>query len=123
MTQSTSDPTYNSLCTLRSRDNRLLLRARHKRVAHATATRGCHERLTKERRDAVLMHQAWDELAQAAPRIASALELYHFEGLSTYGVATALGRSLKSGVFYLRAGQLFLERSLRRAAVVPPVEK
>lgn len=73
MKQSSSTRIDNSFCTLRSRDNHLLLRAQRARQAHATATWSHRERLTKAEKDAVLMHQVWDELAQTASLIARAL--------------------------------------------------
>lgn len=78
---------------------------------------------TQAESDAALVHCAWDQLAQTAPQLATALELREYGRLNVRGVATAMGRSLQTGAFYLRMGEVHLARSLRRGDANARCEK
>lgn len=100
--------------TIRSLYNRLRRRAREKRVQAETALCRRANQCSEAEQNALRLHRAWAELALKAPPIAMALDLYHYENLTPQGVAVAMGRSMRTGMFYLRFGEAALARSLRR---------
>jgi RNA polymerase sigma factor (TIGR02999 family) len=65
-------------------------------ATHVTLTTGLGERLSNERPEVVLVHDALQELAAIEPRLAQVVEMRYYGGLEHAEIASALGVSLRT---------------------------
>jgi RNA polymerase sigma factor (TIGR02999 family) len=63
---------------------------------HVTLTTGLGERLSNDRPEVVLVHDALQELAAIEPRLAQVVEMRYYGGLEHAEIAAALGVSLRT---------------------------